>query len=396
MNDKISIIMPTYNDSDSIKETLDSVFSQTYNNWELIIINDGSTDATEQVILQYKQLNDKNNKIQYYYQENQDQLNAILTATSHIAGDYIYILHSDDLLNETTTLEKCINYMNSHTKYDAIISDLILIDENSAITGIQRTAQYTKSNYILPLQLLWLGRNLYVDGAFYRKHCFLSNVRNTYLTWNMPFWITIKEDCSLDILNVKKVNFQFTKYRVYEGNYINNFNGKLNVINGELRTVVTLMKNYNIPFYRVQYIIYRIFNKLKISKFYRPIYQNREQKNKGKILEFIIKKRFGNQYIENLFLNALVIFYKNPNHREIYIGNISDEVYQGKDIRKFNNLLLDNKLSSIYMQILSEMEKGFDKIIVESEIDYSKITDICKFLCIYPFIKIEVKSDVNS
>jgi len=47
---KISVIMPTYNDSDSIVETLDSLKNQTYNNWELIIIDDGSSDNTKEIV----------------------------------------------------------------------------------------------------------------------------------------------------------------------------------------------------------------------------------------------------------------------------------------------------------------------------------------------------------
>ena len=53
---KISIIMPTYNDKDSIVETFDSVINQTYTNWELIIIDDGSTENTEEVIKNYIKL----------------------------------------------------------------------------------------------------------------------------------------------------------------------------------------------------------------------------------------------------------------------------------------------------------------------------------------------------
>ena len=49
---KISIIMPTYNDSSTIIDTIDSVANQSYNNWQLIIMNDGSTDNVEDVIKQ--------------------------------------------------------------------------------------------------------------------------------------------------------------------------------------------------------------------------------------------------------------------------------------------------------------------------------------------------------
>ena len=58
---KVSIIMPTYNDGISIKETLDSVMCQTYENWELVIVNDGSTDETETVIKEYKKQFDTKN-----------------------------------------------------------------------------------------------------------------------------------------------------------------------------------------------------------------------------------------------------------------------------------------------------------------------------------------------
>ena len=52
-NMKFTIIMPTYNDADSIIETLDSVLKQTYQNWELLISDDGSTDNTKELIKNY-------------------------------------------------------------------------------------------------------------------------------------------------------------------------------------------------------------------------------------------------------------------------------------------------------------------------------------------------------
>ena len=74
---KISIIMPTYNDSSTIIDTIDSVANQSYSNWQLIIMNDGSTDNVEDVIKQYRDNSVHKEKIEYYSQKNQDQLNAI-------------------------------------------------------------------------------------------------------------------------------------------------------------------------------------------------------------------------------------------------------------------------------------------------------------------------------
>mgnify|MGYP000140454968 CR=1 FL=1 len=62
----------------------------------------------------------------------------------------------------------------------------------------------------------------------------------------MPYWLdlTQKSKC----LNVKSMDFPMFRYRVFEGNYINNEMGKLNVINGELRTLTNLMKYFQSPF----------------------------------------------------------------------------------------------------------------------------------------------------
>ena len=81
---KIYILMPTYNDSSTIVYLLDSILRQNYKNYEIIIVDDGSTDDTKKVINNYKKKYDKDNKIKYIYQENKDQLNALKTACNHI------------------------------------------------------------------------------------------------------------------------------------------------------------------------------------------------------------------------------------------------------------------------------------------------------------------------
>lgn len=389
---KVSIITPSYNDAKSIIKTLDSVLNQTYKNIEHIIVDDGSTDNTKAVIESYKENNDKDNIIKYYYQDNKDQLNAILTGLNYITGDYVFILHSDDVIANSETIEKCVNYMEKNKQVDAIIANLEIIDENDNYKGIQKVNKYYKKSYVLPLQLLWLGRNLYVDVAFWKKDVYLNSVKETYLTWNMPFWIDITSS-EPNMLNVTNVDFPFIKYRVHSGNYINNESGKLNVINGELRTLVTLMKNYNIPLYNIQFYIYRIFNKLGLFKLYRPLYFKGVQKNKAGIVEFVIKKRFGQDYTKNMFLDSLVSFYKNKNKREINIDSnlLNCQIYKGKDMRIFNKKLLENSLEEIYLYMMNEMKIGFSTIVVSNEEDYIRITSICKFLCIYPFVEIVIR-----
>jgi glycosyltransferase involved in cell wall biosynthesis len=388
---KISIIMPTYNDASTILETIDSVASQSYENWQLIIINDGSTDNVENVINQYRENSKHKDKIEYYYQENQDQLNAISNGIKYINGDYVYILHSDDLLPDDNFLQKMTDVAIQNPKIKVFIGDLVTIDENSNYSGDLKVAKYIKSKKVLPTLMLWLGRNLYVDVIFAKKDTFVNEIYNSYLTWNMPFWTKLDEKA--DMLEVKNIDFPMLKYRVHGGNYINDEMGKLNVINGELRTITRLMEFYNIPLYKLQFYIYRLFNKLKLSSIFCPIYLNKQEKNKGEVVQFVIQKRFGNDYTNNLFLNNLVKFYKSSTKRKIYINEIKDNeyIYKGKDMRLFNKNLLNNNLSNLYNSLIKEMKNGFDEIVVHSEENKVKMIDITKFLCIYPYVKVIVQ-----
>lgn len=385
---KISIIMPTYNDKDSIIETFDSVINQTYKNWELIIVDDGSTDNTEEVIKNYIEKYNLKDKMKYFYQENKDQLNAIINGINYINGDYVYILHSDDLMPSYDFLEKLTKVAGEFKNVDAFIGDLIVIDGDSKQTGIQKVDYYSKKESVLPTLMLWLGRNLYADFMLAKKDVFVSTIKDSYLTWNMPFWTRMDSDDKM--INIKNLEFPILKYRVHENNYINNDIGKLNVINGELRTVTRLMKIYNIPMYKSQFYLYRVFNKLGIKKLFKPLFSNKEEKNKGEIVEFVIMKRFGESYKQNLFLDSVVKFYKNNSKREIQLPAISESeiIYKGKDMRLFNKNLLNGNLSELYMHMLDEMSNGFDAIAVNNEKELQIAEDLAKFLCIYSHVTI--------
>ena len=394
---KVSILMPTYNDSNFIRQSLESIIAQTFKNYEILICNDGSTDDTEQIIKEYMKEKDKEGKIKYYYEDNADQLNAIIKLIPHITGEYIYILHSDDLLYDENTLEKMVLYMDNNKNVSSIISDIVTIDEKNNLLKTNKIINYKNknSNDIIALQLLWLGRNLFVDMAFHRKEVFVKNVYKNYLLWNGPFWLNLDEN---NILNIQKVDFPFFKYRVGDNNYLNNDISKLNVINGEIRIVTRLLYNYDIPYYKFQYITFRILNKLKLSNKFKPIYKNKEteSQNKYNIVKFVLNKRFSDEEIEkNSYLNALLMFYKNYKKRSIEISLKDVKIYYGKDMRQFNKKIVNNDIETKYKEIFAEMKKGFNEIIVEKS-EYEKMIDITKFLCIYPYAKVSIRKEVQN
>ena len=90
----VSVIIPTYNREKFLPYALGSVKNQTYKDWELIIVDDGSTDNTEKVCKEFAKTIDQ--PVKYIYQENQGVAGARNTGLKHAQGEFIAFLDSDD------------------------------------------------------------------------------------------------------------------------------------------------------------------------------------------------------------------------------------------------------------------------------------------------------------
>ena len=91
MNPKISIVIPVYNGENYLKEAIDSALAQTYDNYEIIVINDGSVDHTEEIALTYGK------KIRYYKKENGGVASALNLGIKKMDGEYFSWLSHDDV-----------------------------------------------------------------------------------------------------------------------------------------------------------------------------------------------------------------------------------------------------------------------------------------------------------
>ena len=147
--DLVSIIMPSYNTGKFIKETINSVLNQTYNNWELIIVDDCSTDDTEEIVNAIK-----DNRIKFL--KNSTNSGAAISrnkAIKEAKGKWIAFLDSDDLWKKEK-LEKQIRFMEEN-HYDFSYTNYTEIDEEGNEKGIKITGpkKITKTgiyNYCWP------------------------------------------------------------------------------------------------------------------------------------------------------------------------------------------------------------------------------------------------------
>ncbi|MEN3036863.1 MAG: glycosyltransferase family 2 protein [Candidatus Methanosuratincola petrocarbonis] len=141
--DLVSIITPCHNSSEFISQTIDSVLAQKYENWEMILVDDRSTDNTVQIIEDYMKRDSRIRLIKL--EKNCGPAVARNRAIEEARGRYIAFLDSDDIwLPEK--LEKQINFM-SENDVSLCYSSYYLIDENGSDRGIfitKETATYTE------------------------------------------------------------------------------------------------------------------------------------------------------------------------------------------------------------------------------------------------------------
>lgn len=125
----VSVIIPTYNRAGIIKKSIDSVLSQTYDDLELIIVDDGSTDETKELISSYK-----DNRIKYYsYMSNKGVVYARNYGMKMASGDYIAFQDSDDIWHKDK-LEKQIKAMEKDDSVGFCYSRMqYTLDSNSRI-----------------------------------------------------------------------------------------------------------------------------------------------------------------------------------------------------------------------------------------------------------------------
>ena len=124
-NKSVSIILPTFNRADFLQRSIDSIIVQSYNNWELIVIDDGSLDNTKKILEPYLI---RFPNIKYYYQLWRGNWGFSCGAKKQSTGEFITFLGSDDeYLPDHLKLR--VDFLNSHENIDIIHSTAKIIGD---------------------------------------------------------------------------------------------------------------------------------------------------------------------------------------------------------------------------------------------------------------------------
>ena len=183
---KVSVILPIYNVAPFLEETFCSIVQQTMKDIEIIAVNDGSTDNSEEIIKKWQQ---QDSRIFLFTQENRGQSAARNLALQHATGQYIYMMDSDDKLTDTEALQTCYDYAERNK------ADFIFFDgESFSEEGVSRISRNTKRTHLVDEDIAY-------DGEF------LLNL--TLDTWT--------HNCVVWLLFIRKDFLDYIGLRFYEG-----------------------------------------------------------------------------------------------------------------------------------------------------------------------------------
>jgi glycosyltransferase involved in cell wall biosynthesis len=160
---KVSIVTPTYNRAGFIGEAVESVLAQTMPDWELLIVDDGSTDMTREVLAPYQ----ADPRIHYLYQPNQGQSIARNNALEKARGNYVGFLDSDDLWC-ADKLERQLELFESHPDVNIVHGDESMIDDQGQEISRENMQRYSGQ---ITLHLL-ADNSVSITTALVRRVCF--------------------------------------------------------------------------------------------------------------------------------------------------------------------------------------------------------------------------------
>lgn len=205
----ISVLMPVYNGEKYLREAIDSVLAQTYSNFELLLINDGSIDSSKEIILSYT-----DPRIRYI--ENEQNLKLIATLNKGIdlaKGEYIARMDADDYCSPKR-FEKQMAFLQKHSDIDfcSVWGNVVTEDgrEIGKLKGIDAPELINCS--------LFFTNPINHPGLLCRTQILKTNkYKNCTHAEDMELWITLR-DQGYKMANIPKLLYT---YRWYESNVSN-------------------------------------------------------------------------------------------------------------------------------------------------------------------------------
>ena len=201
---KISIVLPCYNGAKMLGNAIESVINQTFQDWELIIVNDCSTDNSLEVAQSYAE---KDSRIRVLSNEKNSKLPATLNHGFCEARGELWTWTSDDNLLMPTMLEEMSFYLDEHPDEGMVVSGSYTIDENDTV--VKEVLVVDDLNYRL------LSNNMVGASFLYRREIARkvgAYCEDLFLVEDYEYWVRMSF-----ITKIGSLHKPLYKYRVHSG-----------------------------------------------------------------------------------------------------------------------------------------------------------------------------------
>lgn len=384
---KISVLIPAYNSAKTIVEALESIKNQTYQNWEIILINDGSQDETEKILRRY--LGNTKLPLKYTKQTHHNYFKAIRHGLKYASGEIIFVLDADKILFNQNVFYRAVNTILGE-KCDGMFVGIRAMYQRLKDGKFHLVRPYYRNEVSLIKTALGLGTNIYTNYAFWRREIFETSVYKNYLINGMPAWYNAENNLGLRVVNG---NFVGLKYRVSKkvnlgDNPLKQNNSKtLFELSTNLRTLHHIVSRINVPAYSTQATLYNLISRLHIASLYPSIFKQGQTSLK-KITPLVVKN-IKDSELDNVYLKTIVDFSNNfdPQKTAKIVIPKGTKIYWGTEIDEFSNKLSKNMLDQFYYDLMKIISQGTTIYKIKKD-DQKKLEQILEFFTIRDYVKI--------
>ena len=384
---KISVLIPAYNSAKTIVEALESIKNQTYQNWEIILINDGSQDETEKILRRY--LGNTKLPLKYTKQTHHNYFKAIRHGLKYASGEIIFVLDADKILFNQNVFYRAVSTILGE-KCDGMFVGIRAMYQRLKDGKFHLVRPYYRNEVSLIKTALGLGTNIYTNYAFWRREIFETSVYENYLINGMPAWYNAENNLGLRVVNG---NFVGLKYRVSKkvnlgDNPLKQNNSKtLFELSTNLRTLHHIVSRINVPAYSTQATLYNLINRLNIASLYPSIFKQGQTSLKE--ITPLVVKNIKDSELDNVYLKTIVDFSNNfdPQKTAKIVIPKGTKIYWGTEIDEFSNKLSKNMLDQFYYDLMKIISQGTTIYKIKKD-DQKKLEQILEFFTIRDYVKI--------
>lgn len=384
---KISVLIPAYNSAKTIVEALESIKNQTYQNWEIILINDGSQDETEEILRRY--LGNTKLPLKYTKQTHHNYFKAIRHGLKYASGEIIFVLDADKILFNQNVFYRAVSTILGE-KCDGMFVGIRAMYQRLKDGKFHLVRPYYRNEVSLIKTALGLGKNIYTNYAFWRRETFETSVYENYLINGMPVWYNAENNLGLRVVNG---NFVGLKYRVSKkvnlgDNSLKQNNSKtLFELSTNLRTLHHIVSRINVPAYSTQATLYNLINRLHIASLYPSIFKQGQTSLKE--ITPLVVKNIKDSELDNVYLKTIVDFSNNfdPQKTAKIVIPKGTKIYWGTEIDEFSNKLSKNMLDQFYYDLMKIISQGTTIYKIKKD-DQKKLEQILEFFTIRDYVKI--------